>query len=30
MANLYQIRQEIEGFEFECDPETGEITNAPS
>lgn len=30
MANIYQIRQEIEGFEFECDPETGEIMNAPS
>ena len=29
MANLYQIRQEIEGFEFECDPETGELLNAP-
>lgn len=30
MANIYQIRSEIEAFEFECDPETGEITNAPS
>lgn len=30
MVNIYQIRQEIEGFEFECDPETGEITNALS
>lgn len=30
MANIYQIRQEIECFEFECDPETGEIMNAPS
>lgn len=30
MANIYQIRQEIEGFEFECDPETGEILNALS
>ena len=28
MANLYQIRQEIENFEFECDPETGEFLNA--
>lgn len=30
MANIYQIRQEIADFEFECDPETGEILNALS
>lgn len=30
MANLYQIRKEIEDFEFECDPETGEFLNALS
>lgn len=30
MANIYQIRQEIAEFEPECDPETGEITNALS
>lgn len=28
MANIYQIRQEIEEFMFEYDPETGEILNA--
>lgn len=28
MANLYQIRQEIENFEFELDEETGELLNA--
>lgn len=28
MANLYEIRREIEGFEYECDPETGELLNA--
>lgn len=30
MANIYEIRREIADFEFECDPETGEILNAPS
>ena len=30
MANLYQIRQEIEAFEYEIDPETGELLNALS
>ena len=29
MANLYEIRREIEDFEYECDPETGELLNAP-
>ena len=28
MASLYEIRKEIAEFEFECDPETGEILNA--
>lgn len=28
MANLYQIRQEIEAFEYEIDEETGEFLNA--
>ena len=28
MANLYQIKQEIEAFEYEVDEETGELTNA--
>lgn len=28
MASLYQIRSEIENFEYECDPETGELLNA--
>jgi hypothetical protein len=28
MANLYQIRQEIENFEYEIDEETGELLNA--
>ena len=28
MARLYEIMQEIEGFEFEVDGETGEILNA--
>lgn len=28
MANLYEIRQEIENFEFEIDEETGEFLNA--
>ena len=28
MANLYQIKQEIEAFEYEIDEETGELTNA--
>lgn len=28
MANLYQIRQEIEAFEYEIDEETGELLNA--
>lgn len=28
MANLYEIRQEIENFEFEVDEETGEFLNA--
>ncbi len=27
MASLYSIRQEIENFEYEVDPETGEILN---
>lgn len=27
MASLYQIRQEIESFDLELDPETGEILN---
>lgn len=30
MANLYQIKQEIECFEFEIDEETGEFLNALS
>ena len=30
MASIYQIRREIEDFEFECDPETGELMNALS
>lgn len=30
MANLYEIRREIADFEFEIDPETGEILNALS
>lgn len=30
MANLYQIRNEIENFEFVLDPDTGEILNATS
>lgn len=30
MANLYSIRKEIENFEFECDPETGELLNGLS
>lgn len=30
MANIYQIRKEIESFEFECDPETGELLNGLS
>lgn len=29
MANLYEIRREIEDFEYECDPEAGELLNAP-
>lgn len=28
MANIYQIRQEIEAFEYEIDEETGELLNA--
>ena len=28
MASLYQIRNEIENFEFALDPDTGEILNA--
>lgn len=28
MASLYQIRSEIENFEYDCDPETGELLNA--
>lgn len=28
MANLYQIRHEIEDFEYEIDEETGELLNA--
>lgn len=28
MATLYHIRNEIENFEYECDPETGELLNA--
>lgn len=28
MANIYQIRGEIENFEFEVDEETGELLNA--
>ena len=28
MANIYQIRQEIENFEYEVDEETGELLNA--
>lgn len=28
MATLYHIRSEIENFEYECDPETGELLNA--
>lgn len=28
MANIYQIRQEIEAFEYEVDEETGELLNA--
>lgn len=28
MANLYQIRQEIEDFEYEVDEKTGELLNA--
>lgn len=28
MASIYQIRREIEDFEYECDPETGELLNA--
>lgn len=28
MANIYQIRSEIENFDFEVDQETGEILNA--
>lgn len=27
MPNIYQIRSEIENFELECDPETGELLN---
>lgn len=30
MANLYEIRREIADFEFEVDPETGELLNAIS
>lgn len=30
MANLYEIRREIADFEFEVDPETGELLNALS
>lgn len=30
MANLYEIRREIADFEFEVDPETGELLNAMS
>lgn len=30
MSSIYQIRREIEDFEFECDPETGELMNALS
>lgn len=29
MANIYFIRKELEAFEFEIDPETGELLNAP-
>lgn len=28
MASIYQIRREIEDFEYECDPETGDLLNA--
>lgn len=28
MASLYQIRSEIESFEYDCDIETGELLNA--
>lgn len=28
MASIYQIRREIEDFEYECNPETGELLNA--
>ena len=28
MANIYQIRQEIDAFEYEIDEETGELLNA--
>lgn len=28
MGTLYQIRAEIDGFTYECDPETGELLNA--
>ena len=30
MANIYDIRREIADFEFEVDPETGELLNALS
>lgn len=30
MANIYDIRREIEDFELEVDPETGELLNALS
>lgn len=30
MANLYEIRRKIADFEFEVDPETGELLNAMS
>lgn len=29
MANIYFIRKELEDFEFEIDPETGELLNVP-
>lgn len=29
MSNIYHIRKELEDFEFEVDPETGELLNAP-
>ncbi len=29
MASIYTIRQELDRFDFECDPETGELLNAP-